>query len=37
VEECGLDSSGLAQESIAGSCENGVEHSGSTKGEEFLD
>jgi hypothetical protein len=37
VGGCGLKSSGSGQESVAGSCEYGIEPSGSTKGGEFID
>jgi hypothetical protein len=36
VREYGLDSSGSGKIPAAGSCESGYEHSGSIKGEEFL-
>jgi len=37
VGKCGLDSSGLGQGTVAGSCEHDYEPSGSVKGQEFLD
>jgi len=37
VERCGLDSSGLEKESVAGPFEHVNEPSGSIKGGEFLD
>jgi hypothetical protein len=36
VQRCGLDSSGSGYGPVAGSCEHGNEHSGSTKGGYFL-
>jgi hypothetical protein len=37
VRRCGLDSSGLGQGPVAGSCEDGNEPSGSIKDGAFLD
>jgi hypothetical protein len=37
VGNCGLDTSGSGQRSVAGCCEHGIEPSSSIKGGEFLD
>jgi hypothetical protein len=37
VQRCGLDSSGMGQELVVGSCAHSNESSGPIKGMEFLD
>jgi hypothetical protein len=37
VERCGLDSPGLGQKPVTGSCEHSLETSDSTKGGKFVD